>query len=817
MKLYERFGDKGFHTSIMTTFGVDFAAYESIVLLRLRGAGCYNNLLLADARMLTYALDGASTLPCHAGRHYTVSPATATGVFHPKITIQLGRRSGRLMIASANATASGLAGNRELAGVIDCSAEESGERRLVAAAWRYVNAEIDRDQQALAYQLDWARPRTTWLLDTEPADGPVTLTDGSVAAFLTSGESTGIGARYAALVGGQSVDRLIVLGPYWDNDLNGLKQLATALNAKEVVVIIDRDKQLFPGGALEDFPQAEVYDLGDLSKDRFVHAKLFVAETASADHVLFGSANCTVAALGTSGFSGSNAEACLYRQLPPKTILMELGLTQLLEESSPLQSSDLPEYRKDEELPLEEAALRSPGRFECVFDTLIWWPPPGMSKEPDRIELLDAAGRALSATLSALRGTSVKQRLYQITGLSERPSFARLHFADGSVSAPTVITLVDAVRESVREARGKKAESAAAQLAEETEEELWLLEVMNELEVAEAAQHEGTDPGVSRKRKQANDEAPETEYRKLDYEQFITGRRIRSEEHGVSRNSLAGTELSLVRNFLNRILAVGETPSDGSDSLEAEETAAGLDLGDEISDAQNALESGEEFSPAPDAEADETQEEAEKKRAARRRATREQIAEAVNQFNKRIREKAKAGEITPFDVLRLRAILTIVAAAGQPIKAKSGHQPTSLQVLPLDDSADSWPMLMGRVLFTFFGGNHASIHQVKIEAIHDQIPDDILECWATCFWAIQTCALAVNSNDKLKKNSLRMIDLMQKTYALTGLRGDELNSDLVITVIEQMNERFADRLGLDGSQVEGGHAKRQCQSKTLNT
>ena len=44
MKLYERYGDKGYHTSIITTFGIDFDAYENIILPRLRGAGCYNNV-----------------------------------------------------------------------------------------------------------------------------------------------------------------------------------------------------------------------------------------------------------------------------------------------------------------------------------------------------------------------------------------------------------------------------------------------------------------------------------------------------------------------------------------------------------------------------------------------------------------------------------------------------------------------------------------------------------------------------------------------------------------------------------------------------
>ena len=56
MKLYERFGERGYHTSIITSFGVDFDAYENVVLPRLRGAGCHNNILLCDGALLTQSL-----------------------------------------------------------------------------------------------------------------------------------------------------------------------------------------------------------------------------------------------------------------------------------------------------------------------------------------------------------------------------------------------------------------------------------------------------------------------------------------------------------------------------------------------------------------------------------------------------------------------------------------------------------------------------------------------------------------------------------------------------------------------------------------
>jgi hypothetical protein len=101
MKLYETFGKRGFHTSIATSFGVDFDAYENVMLSRFKGAGCYNNMLVVDNGMLSLALEDGRQLPEYAGRTYTVTPAAARGVFHPKIVLQIGRSSARM---GANST-----------------------------------------------------------------------------------------------------------------------------------------------------------------------------------------------------------------------------------------------------------------------------------------------------------------------------------------------------------------------------------------------------------------------------------------------------------------------------------------------------------------------------------------------------------------------------------------------------------------------------------------------------------------------------------------------------------------------------------------
>src|SRR5262249_40846475 len=148
--LYDRFNARGFHTSLITSFGVDFDAFESIVLPRLRGAGCFNTALLADRGMLAYALEDAAVIPAYAGRHYTVTGTGAAGVFHPKVVLQVGRAGGRLLVTSANMTAPGLAGNLEVAGELKADSGQPGECGLLAAAWRFLQRLVPPDDSGLA-------------------------------------------------------------------------------------------------------------------------------------------------------------------------------------------------------------------------------------------------------------------------------------------------------------------------------------------------------------------------------------------------------------------------------------------------------------------------------------------------------------------------------------------------------------------------------------------------------------------------------------------------------------------------------------------
>ncbi len=183
MRLYERLGDTGYHTAIISTFGLDFAAFETIALSRLRAAGCRNVILVADSAMVGLALDGGAPLPQVAGTQYLLAKASANGgVFHPKIVLQLGHKGGRMIVASANATVAGLAGNLELASIVECGVDDSGEQRIVAAGWQFLGRFLDGRQQAVADKLDWARARTQWLGHAQPAEALQKLADGMSTA-----------------------------------------------------------------------------------------------------------------------------------------------------------------------------------------------------------------------------------------------------------------------------------------------------------------------------------------------------------------------------------------------------------------------------------------------------------------------------------------------------------------------------------------------------------------------------------------------------------------------------------------------------------
>lgn len=804
MRLYERFADKNFHTSVAITFGIDFDTYETIVLPRLRGAGCRNNLVVADNRMLNHALGGASELPQRAGTHYTVSGANAAGVFHPKLFLQFGRRGGRLIIGSANLTPSGLAGNLEVISAINCNEDSSGEQQLIAQAWQYAVRFAYGARQSVNDQIAWMCSRARWLESATPASGPVQLADGTLAGLLFSGETTGIARRFADLIEGP-VTSLIIISPYWDPELAALSYLTERLEPEGIAVVVDPESKEFPKDAAHLIKNLKLYNRGTFREGRFIHAKVIIAQTESIDHVLFGSANCTTAALGGAGFAGRNAEACLYRALPTGAIFESLKLSDILNEDNIFSAHDLGEPDYVEDLPLAELAAKNAGIFEGHADSLIWRSGAIQNPLDCKITLLSTRGLPIMCTLKPLPAGTEQVLRYQIESADQRPAFAQITYPNGTKSSPAIITWIDTLKLEIRERQRSSIQNQLDELEADTEVSLALLDIMNELRALEKGESTPkVEISIPKSIAHGNISASER-HTSLSYQEFIAGRRPRKNGRELSYNSIAGSDVSIVRIILNRIIGLDTKLED---QFTDDQQYVAFNLGDETEDAEGAMRAGAEFG-ARDPKQENFEQEKRLRRAQQRRATQDQLIKAVKKFQGDIKGRQSANEpLTNYDLIRLRALIMILITAAAPhahqSKEAKDHLST-LRVLPVEGDPNSWPLVIGRLLFTFFGGKKPAIRLLHIIKEHDQIPEDFNECWATCFWALQACMNAPLSTKAQSRIEGLLKPIAKTAFLLTLPSRDEVLAYDIISIMDQMNKSFAEQLGIESTQIIKGH------------
>lgn len=817
MKLFNYFAAGGFHTSLVTTFGVDFDAYESIALPRLRDAGCNNNVVVADARMLAQALADDARRPKFAGRRYSVVGAQCAGVFHPKLTLQLGKSSGRLLVSSANMTTAGLAGNLEVAGEVTLADGAMQAAPLLRAAVDYILKFLAPGSVARR-QVEWALKRARWLPATAPAEAVVALQEGVRLAFLPSDAAKGIGQRFAEFIGDRTVKRLVVVSPYWDHDLRTLRSLQGRFAGANAAVLIQPQAALYPVHA---HPSSGAFSLFDVSSapgatGRFSHAKLVIAEAMDGDCVLFGSANCTEAALGTPAQAGVNEEACLARELPAGEAVRLLGLDEVLLSGAGLDVSRVPDFTPADDIPLSDLEAKLPGRFELTGDLLRWWPPASLATtlacEGSIVQLLDQLAEPVAGALSRM-GSQNNPVTYRFDG-TVAPHFAQVR-SGAFVSSLAVVVVEQAIHQTQRRAAGRGVESALDLLDDdEASEGLWLLEVIQSL--TEAEREVRSPRNVSEKAPQQSAAADQAQdFRVLSYDEFVAGRRVEDGSPASTGSQLASTHHESVRSFLNALIGK-RTALDITEVPDEDDHAPDLGLGDETSDGAATTESGALSPPSPDAATANQTVEAKRQLERRQRYvldTQRSIVDGVEAFLKGLREQAQGQLLGVVDLLRLRALLVVVLGAGSK---KVDLRPKDLntqvhrrQVLPSGGDS-SWRKLVGRLLYDFFrdhGGTRSPlIKDLRLESNDVQgLPEDVLECWATCFWAICAMRLDVNDAGASFPVSNSEAALAADLYRFTRLLPQQALGAVVNDVFAGMNRRYAERLGVSAERIEQVH------------
>lgn len=809
MKLFECFSTPGFHTCIATTFDLNFVAFESMALTRLREAQSNNIVVIADPRMVALGLEDGPTRPKYAGRRYSVVDARIPngGVYHPKLILQLGRKSGRLIIGSANLTAPGLAGNLEIVGEVSVDEGDLTGVPLLRAAIAYMARTMDPSAATARQQIEWAVSRTPWLRDGPDSSEPVSDGDGGLLALLTHEDGgVGIAERFRQLIGEERVKRLVVMSPYWDYDLAALKWLKSTLRPTRLQVLLQPAIQLFPVHSVGKRDRIELGDLGALNwgQSRFAHAKLLVAQTTRADHVLYGSANCTTAALGDDQFEGRNEEVSLYRRLKPGSAVQLLKLEPALSEDAAIALSDLPPLTDYEEIALDDIQQRMPGRFEVRSASLLWWPRPAFDVDESRVELFDANMQPLGEAALSVRLEDCRS---VVLAGDKLPGFARvrLHEQESNLA---VVTVEAAIRESQRRPKSLKIRNALEHFNDEDATEgLWLLEVIDDIHRAEAEETQEAGPPNDAKKHRPQEVARTTS---LTYEEFIKGRRKASNATGNS--TTATSYMDSVRSALNYFLGQGKKASDADDD-EAPDVGRLLDMGDETADGAEDVESGHPTKPLSNSDV-RAQEAARRRARARQqkylRDTADKIREAVTSFSAMLRAKAESTGLAGVDLLRLRALLMVVLTAGtrrtHRIVAAPEQRMSRVQVLPiLGDTG--WPRLATRLLYEFFRHDPVLAYMVRLpEDLTGALPVDVVECWATCAWA--ACAVQSATDERGRPIAVtRARELAEQVYCTFGLTRGDLTSEAFVSVMQALSDRLTSRLGVDAESVRETHLR----------
>lgn len=756
----------------MSTYAFSALAFEDIPLPKLRASGCRNIAVLADQSMVNLGFAEYGP-PRYAGSLYHLAKVAVPGAFHPKLTLLIGRDKGRLLIGSANLTAMGLAGNRELISDIRYTADDERNIHLFREALAYFRRYISGDDPWFNKALARALRNAPWLSSAPNAASSQAQPD---IQFISNHPEQSLIVQIQEAISDDVVQRLIVMSPYWDAKLEGLRQLRAALGSPPTELLVDSKTGQFPTGSTID-PDIEFFDSHGAKSSRFLHAKLFLAIGQNWDHVVSGSMNCSLPALLGEIHPRGNAEFGVYTRVPKGSALKALKLENYSDH--PLQLTDFADHSTSE-VAVECTYPPDGGSFILQAGRISWSAPSAPAGPATSVRFFDRDGVPFSSKTEVDDSFRFE---WWLDTLEARPKTAQVWF-DEKVSAPTVVVDVNALTiRTLPPHRGKK--RRIADFLDETDhEDMYLLQAINELEQIDLADQIGNDEPRPMAISEEVDTETEPENRVLSYEDFLNARRRAKAEDdrqvlfASSHPDRAADLVSLCLNRLIGLMSLDLSSEDEEDlkrqsDIDMRNTEPSLDSGDELDSSKYEVSAATQVIRQ------------------RTRATAAKIEEAVKSFE--ARSKAVRGDrISTIELVRLRTLLQIILAFAEPAKSDEA----SVCVLPISGKVGDWPRLIGRLLTQHFKSVRAlaSLDIYLEEAEHQRVLEYLAFARYAAHIAFSGAKSTGSVNPLLKPLGGLAADI--DTQVLAALGNDREDIKEINQINSRLNDRFSSRLGL---------------------
>lgn len=291
----------GYDIALMSTFNFEISFFERAILNRLLANDVKKISVFVDAGELTKALQEVDT--SHIGRKYMVNPVKINASYHPKVILLLGEKKARLFVGSANIKTSGYAINNEIFNFIDYSSEHPEYLDLIVDA-----IDFFQEMNAVSYQLD------NKILKEAKEFIYYHKAVKNEKLFLLQNMQQSILSQVQKIIG-EDVKSIRIAVPYYDKELAAYSTLKSIYHNADIHLYVQNERSTFPAEYNDKNIIADHIDTFDGFKDsssginsNFYHGKVFLFKTEEKSYILYGSTNCTQAALIKSYAEGGNVE-----------------------------------------------------------------------------------------------------------------------------------------------------------------------------------------------------------------------------------------------------------------------------------------------------------------------------------------------------------------------------------------------------------------------------------------------------------------------------------------------------------------------------
>lgn len=332
--IWDLVSGRSYHSCLITTYSFDFYYFEKSVMRILRSKGIGNISVFIDNNIFQGIL---GKIGSSSSRVYSISPIITNGCFHPKVYMFFGEKQGLLIIGSGNLTSSGHGKNDEIWGAFHFDTTDPNYTQLFSNSWSFFEKVSQNIKGFAKEKIRWIKEYTPWI-ETLPSPNSTNfeiLNNFTQIAFLNNNSETSIFQQLSEFVPFDKVKELTIVAPYFDSKGKIIELFLKSLPKATINVLVDDKNGILPFGLAPNIAsQVKFYHWKDCFSNKDddkdysrLHAKLFnFSLTDNSQLCLLGSANASVAALGTENVSAINEEVSILLNSSDHDYLKDLGI-----------------------------------------------------------------------------------------------------------------------------------------------------------------------------------------------------------------------------------------------------------------------------------------------------------------------------------------------------------------------------------------------------------------------------------------------------------------------------------------------------------